>query len=1229
MKKGFGKRLLAIGLSAAMLLGTVPFVGAAEESNGIQYNVSRGEVEITGYNGVIDKLVIPQEIDGHPVTSIKDKAFKGRTDLQEVVIPDSIIEIGFIGDRYADMGAFAQCVNLRTVKLGNSVQCIGTRSFAGCTNLREIKIPESVTELGDAAFSDCKSLKEITIPKSVKTIPWWAFANCTNLTDLTIEYGVKEIMYAAFLDCTNLSEVVIPDSVVGMHNAVFGRSGVNKLKFSKNCNTINMYTCQWCDELEEILIPNGVTRIAYMTFQGCESLKTLWIPRSMVKIEGLAFDRTGLTEVYYAGSEQEWNSVDCAANAFPSNVKIHFNSEYNMINEGIVEQVSLYTSDGGETYKRVLEKLLNKLKDESISQDLRSQILNEFYTLSGITDIDEAIAWCNDASNAKRAYDFLTNDEVYLAYQYANYLNNTFQGNFARGLLLSSGWIFNGDLLQYVDPSTYIAKETHSIKNYKTMLLDFMEYDSMATELATTQKVMMATLKDVGAAVDISGEIRDELYEEKFTQLSKSTTIEEAQEIFKESYGEITKTPSGGGKSIVFKADLELIADSIGTTSGVMNIAANGVSDILAMVQLESKMETVSRYSEFLKEITEGTEFLPYGLIVAAQQLLVEMQTGYADLLEAVASQMADSLTNDVFDLDKFLYTKLDKAISAKFPSWGLGDASVASAIGVIELGAWCVDQITGIGELVKQSAYVEAYAMLGMYYSTLLAQCKTAFLADKAVENAWDFYDHYQLLFAIRSKGENAYLAMCKTQGIINILLDLGWNAFGIQDREAYVEKTFKYMNEHCVFALENADVVENGHRYPQKAVIQCPVNIEVYDQTGNLVYTLYDGKPIDETNDIGRFICSYRPSTGEYVKAIYLNDTSSYQLRIIGTDTGNVDISTAVELDGNLKTAQKTEIPITKDGTIILNTVSNDYSVDSDGDGTVEDSGNLTEVDSDNYIAVTGIQLGCSELEMKIGEKGTLGAVILPANVTFNAIQWTSSDSSVASVNGNGAVTANSAGTAVITATTADGGYTATCTVTVLPRPADYTSLDELIDQADVTLNSNEIDNYTKDSVAALESALEQAKAVDRNLTSEQQEIIDAAARQLQTALDGLVRYTKLNSVTIVPTNSADEKSGELIYHKTPWYKTWTSQTVELGVRVNEGAEIKSVRWQAANWSVDEPEAVFEGATDQLTAIVRPTFGVGPRSFWVQAVVEDYNGNIVVSDPVKVRFYNWNWQK
>ena len=152
-------------------------------------------------------------------------------------------------------------------------------------------------------------------------------------------------------------------------------------------------------------------------------------------------------------------------------------------------------------------------------------------------------------------------------------------------------------------------------------------------------------------------------------------------------------------------------------------------------------------------------------------------------------------------------------------------------------------------------------------------------------------------------------------------------------------------------------------------------------------------------------------------------------------------------------------------------------------------------------------------------------------------------------------------------------------------------------------------------------------EAKAVDRFLTIEDQTDVDTAAAALASALETMQTYTPLTSVTIVPLNDGDWRDGQLVYHQTPWHKTWTSQTVALGIQVNDGAAVKSVTWAPANWSIDEPEAKIEGATDQETAVVRPTFGVGPRSFWITVTVEDFNGN-KATDTVKVRFYNWDWQ-
>lgn len=87
----------------------------------------------------------------------------------------------------------------------------------------------------------------------------------------------------------------------------------------------------------------------------------------------------------------------------------------------------------------------------------------------------------------------------------------------------------------------------------------------------------------------------------------------------------------------------------------------------------------------------------------------------------------------------------------------------------------------------------------------------------------------------------------------------------------------------------------------------------------------------------------------------------------------------------------------------------------------------------------AVTGVTLDQSTLEVKAGESGTLVATVAPDDAGDNSVSWSSSDNNVALV-ANGIVTGVSAGTATITVTTTDGGFTATCEVTVTPGVGVY---------------------------------------------------------------------------------------------------------------------------------------------------------------------------------------------
>lgn len=117
------------------------------------------------------KLVIPETIDGLRVTMIAGWAFSRCSDFSEVVIPDSVTDIG--------IGAFAECSSLSEVVIPDSVIKMYSCVFYGCSNLSKVVIPNSVTDIGMDVFVGCPaSLIIYTSPGSVAE----TYANSNGIT---------------------------------------------------------------------------------------------------------------------------------------------------------------------------------------------------------------------------------------------------------------------------------------------------------------------------------------------------------------------------------------------------------------------------------------------------------------------------------------------------------------------------------------------------------------------------------------------------------------------------------------------------------------------------------------------------------------------------------------------------------------------------------------------------------------------------------------------------------------------------------------------------------------------------------------------------------------------------------------------------------------------------------------------------------------------------------------
>lgn len=182
-----------------------------------EYSVNEeGNYEIVGYtyNGEAAKaVVIPDAIEGRPVTGIGNDAFKAVATVNAVTIPDSIKYIGNF--------AFYGCTGLTEVVLPDSVTAIGTGAFWGCTEMTKITISNHLTAIGDYAFWNCTKLAAVTLPESLKTIGEGAFWGCEALTEISVPKFVEEIGRAAFMYSKNLAKVTFANATVKLGEKAF------------------------------------------------------------------------------------------------------------------------------------------------------------------------------------------------------------------------------------------------------------------------------------------------------------------------------------------------------------------------------------------------------------------------------------------------------------------------------------------------------------------------------------------------------------------------------------------------------------------------------------------------------------------------------------------------------------------------------------------------------------------------------------------------------------------------------------------------------------------------------------------------------------------------------------------------------------------------------------------------------------------------------------------------
>ena len=160
----------------------------AEPSKGLRYSLAPDKQSyIVAGRGTFsgNKISIPSEYEGLPVTGIDNRAF------------------------YDDR-------NLVSITISYTINVIGEEAFGLCRNLNEIIFENDaqVHTISKKAFSECKSLEKITLPKTVKIIEEMVFNECVVLTDVIFEKGsvIESIAVDSFLCCYILENIILDEN---------------------------------------------------------------------------------------------------------------------------------------------------------------------------------------------------------------------------------------------------------------------------------------------------------------------------------------------------------------------------------------------------------------------------------------------------------------------------------------------------------------------------------------------------------------------------------------------------------------------------------------------------------------------------------------------------------------------------------------------------------------------------------------------------------------------------------------------------------------------------------------------------------------------------------------------------------------------------------------------------------------------------------------------------------
>ena len=343
---------------------------------------------------------------------IYDEAFSSAIEFPEpikkVIISDGVNEIGYqsflgldsvtyisIADsvEVIDKNAFALSEGITEVYLPDNLEVINEETFMGCVNLTNINMPSSLKTIKRDAFTGT-NLNSVEFPDSLETIEEYAFYG-SNLSEVTVSKSMTSVGLDAFANCINLKKINVTDLEAFCEIVYYGQPANEFLAYgadlyvngvlSRNLtipNTVSKLSIAafaGYKNLNSVVLSESLTEVNGYSFGDCTGLKTVTIPNSITKIAEYAFyNCDNLTDVYYNGTEEEWNEISMGSdNTCLTDATIHFKIPPVIVDGEEVEtygSIVLGTDNGNGTY--------------SLPENVLGYCLDEDFVDAGMYEVD-------------------------------------------------------------------------------------------------------------------------------------------------------------------------------------------------------------------------------------------------------------------------------------------------------------------------------------------------------------------------------------------------------------------------------------------------------------------------------------------------------------------------------------------------------------------------------------------------------------------------------------------------------------------------------------------------------------------------------------------------------------------------------------------------------------------------------------------------------------------------